>query len=71
MIDNMCRAAKIPGDRIYHMCVASNTTMNHLFVGVNADPLRMEPYIPTFFETDNLDAYDLGIHVHQDQIQAA
>ena len=66
MIDNMCRAAKIPGDRIYHMCVASNTTMNHLFVGVNADPLRMEPYIPTFFETDNLDAYDLGIHVHPD-----
>jgi len=66
MIDNMCRAAKIHGSRIYHMCVASNTTMNHLFAGVNADPLRMEPYIPTFFETDNLNAYDLGIHVHPD-----
>lgn len=66
MIHNMCHAAKIHGSRIYHMCVASNTTMNHLFVGVNADPLRMEPYIPTFFETDNLNAYDLGIHVHPD-----
>lgn len=66
MIHNMCRAAKIQGSRIYHMCVASNTTMNHLFVGVNADPLRMEPYIPAFFETDNLAAYDLGIHVHPD-----
>lgn len=66
MIRNMCRAAKIDGSRIYHMCVASNTTMNHLFVGVNADPLRMEPYIPAFFETDNLQAYDLGIHVHPD-----
>ncbi|MDE6961125.1 MAG: 2Fe-2S iron-sulfur cluster binding domain-containing protein, partial [Lachnospiraceae bacterium] len=66
MLQNMCRAAKIPGSRIYHMCVAANTTMNHLFAGVNADPLRMEPYIPAFFETDNLHAYDLGISVHPD-----
>lgn len=66
MIHNMCRAAKIDENRIYHLCVASNTTMNHLFVGVNADPLRMEPYIPTFFETDNLNAYDLGLQVHPD-----
>lgn len=66
MIHNMCHAAGIHGSHIYHMCVASNTTMNHLFMGVNADPLRMEPYIPTFFETDNVAAYDLGIHVHPD-----
>ncbi len=66
MLQNMCRAAKIPEDRIYHMCIASNTTMNHLFAGINADPLRMEPYIPAFFETDNLFAYDLGIQIHQD-----
>jgi uncharacterized 2Fe-2S/4Fe-4S cluster protein (DUF4445 family) len=66
MLHNMCRAAGITGNQIYHMCVASNTTMNHLFAGVNADPLRMEPYIPTFFETDNLEAYDLGLHVHPD-----
>lgn len=64
MIHRMCHAAKIHGSHIYHMCVASNTTMNHLFAGVNADPLRMEPYIPAFFETDSIDAYDLGIHVH-------
>ncbi len=66
MLHNMCRAAGIDKSQIYHMCVASNTTMNHLFVGVNADPLRMEPYIPTFFETDNVNAYDLGIQVHPD-----
>jgi len=64
MIDNMCRAAKIDNSQIYHMCVASNTTMNHLFMGVNADPLRMEPYIPTFFETEDVNAYDLGLRVH-------
>ena len=52
MLHNMCRAAGIQGSQIYHLCVASNTTMNHLLLGVNADPLRMEPYIPDFFETE-------------------
>ncbi|MCC8162109.1 MAG: ASKHA domain-containing protein [Lachnospiraceae bacterium] len=66
MIHNMCHSAGIHGSHIYHMCIAGNSTMNHLLMGVNADPLRMEPYIPTFFETDNVDAYDLGLHVHPD-----
>ena len=66
MIQNMCRSIGIDSSRVYHMCIASNTTMNHLLMGVNADPLRMEPYIPAFFETDNVDAYDLGIQVHPD-----
>ncbi len=66
MILNMCHSAGIHGSHVYHMCIAGNSTMNHLLMGVNADPLRMEPYIPTFFETDNVDAYDLGLHVHPD-----
>ena len=64
MLHNMCRAAGIKGSQIYHMCIASNTTMNHLLLGVNADPLRMEPYIPDFFETEDVSAYDLHLDVH-------
>ena len=64
MLHNMCRAAGIQGSQIYHLCIASNTTMNHLLLGVNADPLRMEPYIPDFFETEDVSAYDLRLHVH-------
>ena len=48
------------------MCVAGNTTMNHLFAGVNADPVRMEPYIPTFYKTNSLYASDLGLTVNPD-----
>lgn len=48
------------------MSVASNTTMNHLLMGINADPLRMEPYIPTFFKTNSLYASDIGIQIHPD-----
>ncbi len=66
MIINMCRAAKIHVNCIYRMCVAANTTMNHLFAGVYADPIRMEPYIPTFFGTDSIHGRDLSLKIHPD-----
>ena len=64
LIAEMCKDAKLSARRILRMCVASNTTMNHLFVGVDADPVRMEPYIPAFFHWDGLKAGDLGLPVH-------
>ncbi|MDO4306292.1 MAG: corrinoid activation/regeneration protein AcsV [Eubacteriales bacterium] len=66
MIREMCKSAGISRNQIYRMCVASNTTMNHLFAGINADPLRMEPYIPAFFKTNSLFASDVGIDINQD-----
>ena len=64
LIAEMCKDAKLSARRILRMCVASNTTMNHLFVGVDADPVRMEPYIPAFFHWDGLKAGDLGLPAH-------
>lgn len=66
MIHEMCKSAKLPKDHIYRMCVASNTTMNHLFAGINADPLRTEPYIPAFFKTNSLFASDVGVDINKD-----
>ena len=66
IISEMCRSAKLPKSQVYRMCVAANTTMNHLFSGINADPLRMEPYIPAFFKTNSLFASDLGIDINKD-----
>ncbi len=66
LIAQMCRAANFSKDHIYRMCVAANTTMNHLFAGINAESIRMEPYIPTFFKTNSLYASDLGINVNCD-----
>ena len=63
LIAEMCAASKVKATRIYRMCVAGNTTMNHLLVGVFSDPIRMEPYIPTFYETTNVHAQDLGINI--------
>ena len=66
MIVQMCKSSGLRASQIYRMCVASNTTMNHLFAGVNADPVRMEPYIPAFYKTNSLFASDLGIAVNKD-----
>jgi len=66
MIEQMCRSASFSPKNIYRMCVAANTTMNHLFAGIDADPLRMEPYIPTFFKTNSFYASDMGIAINPD-----
>ena len=64
MIEQMCISANIPVKHIYEMSVASNTTMNHLLLGLYSDPVRTEPYIPTFFSTDSVNASDIGINIH-------
>ncbi len=66
LIDFMCHAAGIPKNRIYRVTVASNTTMNHLLLGVDANALRTEPYIPAFFEIDPIFTQDLGIELAPD-----
>lgn len=66
LIAALCRDAGVSAGRILRMCVASNTTMNHLFVGVDADPVRTEPYIPAFFHWDGLKAKDLNLPLHPD-----
>ncbi len=61
IIANLCKSAGINARSILQLCVAANTTMNHLFVGVDAEPVRMEPYIPSFFGWEGLLAGDLKL----------
>ena len=61
IIANLCKTAGISARSILRLCVAANTTMNHLFVGVDAESVRMEPYIPSFFGWEGLLAGDLKL----------
>ena len=61
IIANLCRSAGISARSILRLCVGANTTMNHLFVGVDAESVRMEPYIPSFFAWEGLLAGDLKL----------
>ncbi|MCD8021826.1 MAG: ASKHA domain-containing protein [Lachnospiraceae bacterium] len=64
MIRQMCSSIGVQPSQIYRACIAGNTTMNHLLLGVDADPVRMEPFIPTFFETDSVYAHDLELEMY-------
>ena len=61
IIANLCKTAGISARSILRLSVGANTTMNHLFVGVDAEPVRMEPYIPSFFGWEGLLAGDLKL----------
>ena len=61
IIANLCRSAGISCRSILRLTIGANTTMNHLLVGVDADPVRMDPYIPSFFAWEGLQAGDLHL----------
>ena len=65
IIAGLCAKAGVKANRIVRVCVASNTTMNHLLLGVDAQPVRMEPYIPAFFHVYDLQAADVGLTVNR------
>ncbi|MHB9093082.1 MAG: ASKHA domain-containing protein [Eubacteriales bacterium] len=46
LVQKMLSAQKIKEEHIYTCVVAGNTTMAHLFLGIPANNIRLEPYIP-------------------------
>jgi uncharacterized 2Fe-2S/4Fe-4S cluster protein (DUF4445 family) len=63
-IADICRISRISPGRIYAMSVAGNTTMTHLFLGLNPRWMIREPYIPVVNTPGVLCAGELGISVH-------
>ena len=64
MLVQMYRSANINPRRIYRMVLAGNTTMNHLLLGLWADPIRMEPFVPSFFQTSYIYVRDIGLKMN-------
>ena len=61
ILTKLCKTAGISPRSILQLSVGANTTMNHLLLGVDAEPVRMEPYIPSFFRWEGLLAGDLNL----------
>lgn len=64
MLVQMYRSANINPRRIYRMVLAGNTTMNHLLLGLWSDPIRMEPFVPSFFQTNYIYVRDIGLKMN-------
>ena len=61
IIANLCKSANVSARSILRLSIGANTTMNHLFVGVDAQSVRMEPYVPSFFAWEGLLAGDVKL----------
>ena len=59
LIARLRKQAGVEIGQIMRLTIAGNTTMNHLLLGVYANPLRTEPYIPSFFRIDPIPAGEL------------
>ena len=64
MLAQMYRTCGVNPRRIYRMVLAANTTMNHLLLGLHADPVRMEPFIPSFFYNNYIYVRDIGLKMN-------
>ena len=64
LVGTLCRKARIYQKQIYRACIAGNTTMSHLLLGLYSDPVRMEPFIPSFFYSHEFRLCDVlpGMH---------
>jgi len=63
LIEESCTKAEIERVRIYEMAVAANSTMMHLFLGINPSGIGRSPYVPVFTKAQTFPAADLGIDI--------
>lgn len=66
MIGLVCEEADIEAKEIRDIVVGANTTMAHLFLGVDPTSLGRFPYKPEFTETQILKAREIGIEAGED-----
>ena len=64
IIAECCRKAGIDCEFIYEVTVVGNTTMNHLFLGVNPAFVAQAPYVAALRRSVNVRARDLGMRIH-------
>lgn len=63
-ISALCDQCDLPPKNIYLAAVAGNTTMTHLFMGLEPRWIIREPYIPAVNKPGSLRATDLGLSLN-------
>ena len=66
IFESLCRGAEKKPEDISRIVIAGNTTMEHLFVGADAQTIRLEPYVPEFLELHGKTAGELGLPARAD-----
>lgn len=64
LVDEVLEETGIKPEQVVSATVAGNTTMMHLFLGMPADHIRLEPYIPVAGRLPRFHARQLELHIH-------
>ncbi|KLU60731.1 phenol hydroxylase P5 protein [Peptococcaceae bacterium CEB3] len=62
-VSKLCANTGVSGNEIYQAVVVGNTTMSHLFVGIDPTYLAPAPYIPVFRQAIQVEARELGLNI--------
>ncbi len=63
-MESLCRSLGMGPENVYILSVAGNTTMTHLFLGIDPRWIIREPYAPVINRPDPVKASELGIRAH-------
>ena len=66
LIETACRRSSVSGSMVTSISIAGNTTMVHLFLGLDARYLREHPYVPTVKYVPLMSAADCGLSLNPD-----
>ena len=64
LLNSIYTKHNIDKDNVVSLVVAGNTTMSSLFLGVYADFLRQEPFIPPFLKSPKLIGKDVRLNIN-------
>jgi uncharacterized 2Fe-2S/4Fe-4S cluster protein (DUF4445 family) len=64
ILDELTTRADVPAEAIYKAVVAGNTTMNHLFLGIDPTHVALMPYPAVFRQSTVFPAAELGLAIH-------
>jgi uncharacterized 2Fe-2S/4Fe-4S cluster protein (DUF4445 family) len=66
LIQKAAKSARISPENVYFGSFSGNTTMLHLFLNLDPQYIRLEPYVPTFNQVPALLSRDLGLKMNSE-----
>jgi uncharacterized 2Fe-2S/4Fe-4S cluster protein (DUF4445 family) len=64
IIKDLLRQTKVARDRVYEVVAVGNTTMSHLFMGIDPTYLAPAPFIPAYSRALEVEASELGLSIN-------
>jgi len=68
LIETACKRASAQPEEIFKVCVAGNSTMMHLLLGLPPESIRLTPFVTTVNEPPPLRALEVGLAVHPEAV---